>query len=94
MKTGGTYVAPAEAQRRADVCSECEVRTDVSGCGSCKEEIAKLVFDVPGEIPFDQEGDFCDVCGCHLPTKVWIRDEVLVAGKRKLEYPASCWSLE
>lgn len=90
LAAGGRLVDGKIMAERAEVCIECEKRTELSSCPTCKSLVAKATFKVPYEFDFGDR-PYCGVCSCRLAQKSWLLDEVNAADGRPLEYPDQCW---
>ncbi len=90
MKNKG-LVDPLEAQRRADICSACPMKTTVVGCGACVSAL-KLFIRPPSQL-LPPPPKACSACGCVLNLKVWVPREVLGPAE-EFEYDSVCWMRE
>jgi len=70
-----TLVSPLEAQRRANVCLTCPMKSAVMGCGMCKQAL-KFFVDPPQKLN-PRPPEACGACGCWLEGKVWVPREAL-----------------
>jgi hypothetical protein len=87
---GFHFVPMEEAERRAAICANCPMNTQVSGCLGCTG-VAALIRRIQGthKTSRDRELHACNVCGCELKVKVLVPDDVI--DNRGLEYPEWCW---
>ena len=90
VKGEDTYVAQAEADRRAAICLQCRYNTQVM-CAGCHGLIGFAQLFLCSREVVGQSGlGSCDVCGCFLSVSVWCSDEVLNRlGDHK--FPTNCW---
>lgn len=86
-----SLVDPVEAQRRADICATCPMKTPVVGCGVC---VSALKLFIKPSVQLDpQPPRGCSACLCYLPLKVWIPREVL-GDAGEFEFAEGCWMRE
>lgn len=79
--TGRQKVEPAEAERRASICSKCVFNQPIVGCSACNSNALQgLVNQVVGSHPttVDATLNACQICGCSLRAKVWLPLDLLV----------------
>ena len=93
----GNVVSQAEAERRANICTQCiTYNVDIDGCQSCKG-IGTMVFSVIGHKTVKNLGHLkaCGICGCALKAKIWLTKETLDSTTRIQEtagkFPKWCW---
>ena len=88
------FVSREEAFRRAAICKECPMTTDIGGCRGCSAvfSVARRAFpDNP--VKTSREHEFCSACSCSIAYKVWVSNETLdkaEAGDRPA-YHEKCW---
>lgn len=80
-----------EAQRRRQVCVDCPLNRQPSGC-KCGALYRLIAATVPKERQFE-DVHVCGVCQCALKAKVNLPMEVIQAGTkgRDLQFPVHCW---
>lgn len=96
---GSQLVSQSEANRRAEICSNCIHNTyfpkACSGlCGELKDIASKFT---PNKItPFDEDGRVCGICRCFTRVHVWFPYETLEKGlteemKQSFSTVGACW---
>jgi hypothetical protein len=86
-----SLVDPSEAQRRANICLECPMKSEVMGCGMCKQAL-RFFVDPPKTLD-PRPPEACGACGCWLPGKVWVPREAL-GSEKDFPYSETCWMRE
>jgi hypothetical protein len=87
---GFAFVPMEEAERRAAICADCPMNTQVSGCLGCTG-VASLIRRIQGNHKTSKDTwlNACNVCGCELKVKVLVPMGVI--DNSGLEYPSYCW---
>jgi len=90
------FVSKEEAERRAAICAGCVYSQNISGCKGCASAFRQAAKFIRGrEIPLPKHQEFCAKCGCYLPLKSLIPNEVLNRAEQgSVEYPDHCWRLQ
>ena len=86
-------------ERRASICATCPENADSSFYDLITGPIAdsiKRVSQLKSHLTLETKNDgklgVCDVCGCHLKTKIWVPKKHVVAHtKFSRKLPAHCW---
>lgn len=87
--TNRSLVAPAEAHRRAAICSNCPMREPILSCSICRDAL-KLSVSPPEAVSAPEA---CGACLCYLKLKVWVpRDQLGSADD--FPYSGMCWMRE
>ena len=92
---GGHPVIHPIAERRSEACFSCPRNSRKARRVTGK--IADVVkwaagFKQKASLHVNRESELgsCTVCGCHLPTKVWVPKNILDADQEH-KYPENCW---
>lgn len=94
---GGKRVDQAEADRRAEICANCEFNVDASGCRPCHSKtVESLLHRLAGPNRTKHESFLksCFHCGCFNSVQVWFPLEILQKNQRekvKKALPNNCW---
>ena len=82
-KSGGALVDKTEAERRGEICKNCEfnIRYSKPCTGWCNEMVA-LVHDIIGHqgLPVDAYLHACSICACQNSAQIWVPLESLDKG--------------
>ena len=98
MSKGANRVDQAEADRRAQICSNCPHNISPYGCGSCSGSglaaatVGLLVGD--RKTSFDAKLQACQFCGCFNKAQVWFPISDLHAALEqniRNDLPENCW---
>jgi len=87
----------SEANRRAQICSQCPDNVQAEGCSGCNSrKIETLVQKVAGtsRTKHDSQLESCRHCGCLNRVQVWFPKEILqkhMDNKVREALPAPCW---
>jgi hypothetical protein len=92
------YVSQEEAERRASICSRCNLNQGIGvcmGCGAMKA-VTDLASNIRGgrSTSYDFKLQNCSVCGCRNDTIVHISKKVLLSGEKTETTearPSWCW---
>jgi hypothetical protein len=79
--SGGPLVSPAEANRRAAICSNCPMNVKFAKpCTGICAELKDLVSSIINNqgTPHDANLNSCQICGCFLQAAVWLPNEITV----------------
>lgn len=89
---GCKFVEPAEAERRATICSTCPYNVGLVGCGICQTTLAGLRDSIL-KVTTSQDDKLkaCGICGCDNKTQVHVPLENMKATTEDLEFPTWCW---
>lgn len=90
MLNGG-HVSQEEADRRAEICGNCQFRTtiDDAGCFGCFGLMAKVMAIIGNrKARFADEQSFCGVCGCSVPAQVFVPLDILGRAHKLEDFPA------
>lgn len=97
LKAKGKKVEPAEAERRAAICSTCYMNADPTGCSNCSlnslKEIANLVVG-GATTAYDSRLKSCRACGCSLKAKIHLPLDILRDNLNETQMsslPEFCW---
>lgn len=94
--SGMNPVSPATAERRASICQTCPMNTGEHRPVTGKiAEVVRWVAEFRNKVNLrvkDEERFLgtCSVCGCHLPTKVWVPITTIQEDQEHI-YPSECW---
>jgi hypothetical protein len=89
-------VSQEEANRRASICVNCPLNSNVTGCLPCSG-LASVAQSLIGnkKTPADHLLKMCGVCGCVNKVKVWVKKETLdkltTVKDNQDKYPVGCW---
>lgn len=89
IKVGGAIVPIDEAQRRRAICVACPLNQRATGC-KCSVFYKAVEAAVPKERRWD-DLHVCQLCSCSLQAKVQVPMDVLIADRRKIDWPVHCW---
>lgn len=75
------FVSQEEAERRADICTRCQMNVSAEGCQGCKAfaNASEIIGKIVGtkKLSSDQVLQQCCICKCSIKTIAWIRNENL-----------------
>lgn len=96
VKRESLYVSQEEADRRATICSSCQLNAQIT-CAGCHGFITLAHRFLRGrEAAHQSKLGACVVCACFLAPTVWASPEVLerVDKKHVDSFPSHCWRRE
>jgi hypothetical protein len=96
LSSGAHLVPQAEAERRSEICAQCPLNIEITGCSSCMG-IASKIFELTGgrRTRFDNQLKGCGACGCVNRSQVWVPLDVLAKGvSPEMKFPEACWKRE
>lgn len=99
--TNGTSASSTEVTRRTNICIDCPMRSETSGCGPCgfAGRVAKFINGLRAkkktEAPIDSriKQSYCDVCKCSIPMMVLTKYEDFYqeSSIKNNSRPDNCW---
>lgn len=95
----GTVVELEEAQRRANICIECDNNEKASSTALFVAGRIRRLIELKNKLGLRVEGEKklgqCEVCECVLKLQVWEPMELVEKQRNKhAGYPAHCWKTE
>ena len=90
-------VSKEEVQRRRAICLACPMAGEIGACWGCFAVFrrASRLLGKKHMESMPKEKRWCLCCGCHIPTKSMIPNDVLDhAEEGEVEYPTNCWRLQ
>lgn len=96
------FVSQEEAERRADICTRCQMNVSVEGCQGCKAfaNASEIIGKIVGtkKLSSEQNLQQCCICKCSIKTIAWIRNENLKLTDSQMEQTKlltpHCWKLD
>ena len=101
LGNGGIVVAPEDAQRRANVCLDCENNKPGAHLPFSVAMHIKRQREFKSRLELKVEGEkklhTCSACQCCIPLKIWVPFDDLMKGdgrSRLNEFPGHCWMVK
>lgn len=89
----GGHVDDAEANRRAEICANCQWNTEIGdgACSGCFGLTARVMQVIGGrKTRFDDSLRFCGICGCSNAVSAYVPIDILSRAHNLNDFPVDC----